>query len=205
MLTNTEIFEENKKIVTYCYSQLNKNEFTIKHKEDLLQEGFLAMWKAINTYDSERGESLPAYIFPCVKNAMLNFIRSSSKVQFDTLSLDAPIKSTYEDYDITLSDFLHVNDFEDSTEELITSILSSYSRWLKKRHKHIETVELRLARAKIIIDDALIEGKAKARTIETKYGINRTTVSQILSEIRHVLKEEYPTRFKNRRQHKYET
>lgn len=43
-------------------------------REDLVQEGIIAVLKAMDTYDPERG-SLPAYVSICARNRMISYLR----------------------------------------------------------------------------------------------------------------------------------
>lgn len=46
IMTKEELFKAHQNIVYYCYSRLYEDEFIEKSEDDLVQEGFLALWKA---------------------------------------------------------------------------------------------------------------------------------------------------------------
>lgn len=111
---------ENEKLVYYVYNKLSINDFVIKNKEDLIQEGFLGLIKAQKTYDSSKGVKFATYAVMCIKNAMLLYIRSNKK-HINNISLESIIN---EDTNLELIDILNDNHDYDS-KLIIESILNS--------------------------------------------------------------------------------
>ena len=184
------LFEENSKMVYYCYNKLTPNEFIIRSQDDLLQEGFVALWNCILTYDPSRGEKLSSYAFPCIRNAMLRWIHYNSR--FGS-SIDQQLKIEDDGEPLYLKDVLSVETDFDSIEDNLQYVMQKYEKWLNKKHKSKDTIKLKLTRASIIITEYLNDSKTTVRKLQAKYGINRTIISAIIGEIRFVLKEDYPT------------
>lgn len=201
-MIDEQAFNENINIVYHCYNKLSKNYITVEYKDEIIQEGLIALWNAVKTYDKGRSEKVSSYIFPCVKNAMLNFIRNMSRSMAHTLSLYTPINEDPNQHkEMSLID---VVSYETDSGITIEEILNIYDKWLHKHHKNQDVILRRLNRAEIILLELSNDPKTKAITIQNKCNINRTTISSILSEIRTSLKDEYPTRFNNKRRHKNE-
>lgn len=70
---------DDEKLVYYVYSRLEKNNFIISNKEDLIQEGFIGLINAQNTYDVTKNIPFHNYAITCIKNAMSNYIRQFKK------------------------------------------------------------------------------------------------------------------------------
>ena len=60
-------------------------------------------------------------------------------------------------------------------------------------------INVRVYRAYQILNELVTKEKVSVRHIEEEYNISRTIVTKIFKELREALKDEYPTRFKNRR------
>ena len=70
---------EDEKLVYYIYNRLEKNNFIISNKEDLIQEGFIGLINAKKTYDTTKNVPFHNYAVVCIKNAMSNYIRQFKK------------------------------------------------------------------------------------------------------------------------------
>lgn len=56
---------------------------TETEREDLVQEGYIALYKAALTYDSSKGASFQTYVTVCAKRRMINWIEQNiNKVSF---------------------------------------------------------------------------------------------------------------------------
>jgi len=62
-------------------------------KEDLTQEGYIALYHAIRYYRKDRG-SFPAFAKKCVRNAMISYLRKNKARTKDLISLESPSGST---------------------------------------------------------------------------------------------------------------
>lgn len=198
--TDIDVFNKHKNIVPWCCHRLAKTSLIISYEEDILQVGYLALWKGIKSYDPDRAETLPAYLFMCVKNALNNWIRDNSK---HDVAVTTYMNELNEVCDI-LDDVGECDILDDNPLDLAEEILEKYKQDLIDKHKRPDYIERRINRARVIIYEMLHNGKVGSKAIQNKYGINRTTVSLILTDIRELLKYEYPIRYRNRRQHEYE-
>lgn len=48
-------------------------------KNDLVQEGFMALLRAVRSYKADRGTGFSAYVAVCVKNGMLKYLQKNNK------------------------------------------------------------------------------------------------------------------------------
>lgn len=199
-MTPEQLFEENRKIVYYCYSKLLKDEFMEKSREDLIQEGLLALWKACTCYNPDLEIKISTYVFPAVQNAMLRWVKLNKPHYYNSISFDEPIKDV-EDGDLTIGDTIpYYEELEPAVKD-INEILKTYKKWLVKTriNSNKNFIDLRVFRAYIVLNELISKERVSVRYIDEEYGINRTTVSRIFKELRECLRDEFPTRFKNRR------
>lgn len=197
-MTTEQLFEENKGMVYFCYSKLIKDEFIVKSREDILQEGFLALWKACILYDDTLEIKISNYIFPAIQNAMLRWVRLNRCYYYNCLGFDDPVQDCD---NLTLGDTLSdIEELEDIAKT-VADILKRYKKWLVETHTNCSDryFDLHVYRANIILNELINKEKVTTRYIEEEYNINRTVVSRTFNELREALKDEFPTRFKNRR------
>lgn len=198
-LSNDELFEKHKGIVYYCYNELSKNEFIIQSEDDIIQEGFVGLWRAICkiNVDNVDETTIPPYLFAAVKRAMIRWLDNNYyKHVKNNISLEATLSQDTTDGELTLSDVLSVNDtycFEE-IDSVIDDLLICYKKYLKKEKQVKECINLRLHRAKLILYEMYYSEKFTARMMEHKYDINRTTVGIILKELQEALKYKYNKR-----------
>ncbi len=70
-------------VITVCVSGFVDERF---EREDLMQEGLVAAFGAILSYDSSRGAALNTYAAVCINNALKNFVKKKNNA---LLSADA--------------------------------------------------------------------------------------------------------------------
>jgi len=95
---------DNMRLVYFMYEKLQKNDITVRYKEDLISEGMVGLCKAANSYDPDRGVRFTTYSSMCIRNEMLMFLRKlnrqvNAEVSLqDTIGYDADGRElTYED------------------------------------------------------------------------------------------------------------
>lgn len=115
MTEKEKIFEENMKLVPYTMKNLLHLTLSEPDFEDIMQEGYVALWKAINTFDENGTASFSNYSCTCIKNWIIDYLRSSSRNKWkylrDTaLYLDC---NTDESGDTTFNDIVCVNENPD--------------------------------------------------------------------------------------------
>ena len=77
---------------------IKKRAYDLKNSgvdtDDLIQEGFLGLYNAVNTYNETGGASFKTYAGICIRNRMLSAVRTASReVCTEELTEDIPIKS----------------------------------------------------------------------------------------------------------------
>lgn len=86
-LTNdiNDLISKNKNLV---YFVINKSFKQYLSNDDIIQEGYIGLWKAIKTYDDSHS-SFSTYAIKCIYNNILMYIRDNlSKLHDNILSLD---------------------------------------------------------------------------------------------------------------------
>lgn len=68
----TVLIERLGSVVGNCVDKFSDSRF---EREDLVQEGLVASFRAILSYDSSKGASLRTYAGVCITNALKNFVR----------------------------------------------------------------------------------------------------------------------------------
>ena len=88
--------------------------------DDFLQEGRVAVWKAISSYDGSKSVLFETYVSHCINNAMLDFVRKQNSAANSVINSAIPL------------DEIHESDIEDLTnidaERLVMSkqLISDY-------------------------------------------------------------------------------
>lgn len=95
-------------------------------KEDLEQEGLLAVMNAVRSYDESKGASFRTYAGECIDNRMISFIRSSSR-QSRMSGTHADV-SIAENTDIDPETLVIGKEGYENIMSLVTDSLSDYER-----------------------------------------------------------------------------
>lgn len=77
------LIERMESVIANCVSAFSDNRFEI---EDLMQEGMVACFRAIISYEPSKGASLKTFASVCINNALKNFVKKKNNV---FLSADA--------------------------------------------------------------------------------------------------------------------
>lgn len=70
-------FEENMKLVYFVYNNKFSKHFNIK--DDLIQVGLIALWKATKKFDEAQNLKFSSYAVKSIVNAMISFIQKENK------------------------------------------------------------------------------------------------------------------------------
>lgn len=73
-----KIFEENYNLVAYVVNTYFPKNF---YKDDLKQEGYLGLLKAIETYDESKNVKFSTYATKCIKNKIIDYLRKDKLVK----------------------------------------------------------------------------------------------------------------------------
>ena len=97
-------FDENKCLVYFVYErQFKKYEFL---KEDLWQEGFIALFKACKKFDIEKGNTFSTYAIKAIFNNMLCYLIKKEQKHYNNC---VSLEELQEDFNF---DFEDKNEFE---------------------------------------------------------------------------------------------
>lgn len=174
-----ELFEQYKNLVYYSYKKLEKTKFVLDNKDDLIQEGFLALINAINSYEEYRTVALSTYIMHFIKYRMWRWIIVNSRPY------------TWTNVDITDTEWEHlaaIDDNIDNLEEFVANLLNDYRYYLTHYRSKKTNIDNWVDRAEIIIEQYIKNGKKMtARKLEEDFCIGRTLVTNTLRDLRKVL------------------
>lgn len=168
-------FESNMNLVYVVLGQMNL--IADKEFEDLVQEGFLGLMKACDTYDPSRGFKFSTYACTCIRNNILMYLRTRRRQsKLRTISSDTFIKNSRDSQEsIRLADLLE-DPGESVDHKVATSLLIEA---LKSEHPLYKTI-LRLT----------YEGYNQYE-IGKRLGISQSYVSRIKKKLYSRYKEEF--------------
>ena len=160
---------ENEKLVYYVYEKLHKDSFVIENKDDLIQEGFLGLIKAEQTYNPETKVKFSTYAILCIKNAMLMYFRQNKK-HSTNISINEMISE-----DLKIEDTIECEEnIEEKTENkiLIERLFS---------HKEITDTE------KLIIS-RFLSGYTKT-SIKQEFGLNQRSLNKFFKKLNVIIND----------------
>lgn len=186
-----ELFKENEKLVYFVYNKyFNKNT----NKDDLIQQGFCALLKAIDSFNYEKGIQFSTYAVRCILNELCNYtmndkiiripnVRANKDISLNIISINMPVTDT-EDKDITLQDQIEgSNDIEDYI---------NYNHCIEKIRHYLDTIPNE--KHKQLFTEYLqnrVENKTKSRNdLVEKYKLSKCYVNMIIAEHLYKLRRE---------------
>lgn len=111
-------------------------------KEDLFQEGLIALNSAIDNYNPDKKIQFSTYAYIIIRNKLINYMRSENR-QMKTESLDESCKTAYPP--ISVESFLEMSKsvYKDTSSKFLEGIMSNklnnkQKRAFKKMYKHIK-------------------------------------------------------------------
>ena len=168
-------FESNMNLV---YAVLGKmNLVADKEFEDLVQEGFLGLVKACDTYDPSRGFKFSTYACTCIRNNILMYLRTRRRQsKLRTISFDTFIKNPIDSQEsIRLADLL-----EDPGASVDSKVATSLLIEALKSERPLYKTILRLT----------YEGYNQSE-IGERLGVSQAYVSRTQKKLRSQYKEEF--------------
>lgn len=103
--------------------KLKVNVVTGTDKDDLIQEGMIGLFKAINDYDSSKEASFKTFATICITRQLATAFKTATRQKHMALntsvSLDVPIRGSEEEESITLMDTLKNNEALSPEDEVI--------------------------------------------------------------------------------------
>lgn len=165
MKTKEEIFTENLKLVTYAYHK----EFQRyrSYQEDLIQEGYFALWRACLGFDETRGIEFSTYAYKSIKTSMLNYIVRFVEKYKNVVSFEESVPQAE---GLSYIDLLPQEE-DNSSKELIQETLMKVSR--KDRY----------------IIEQIMSGYTQ-ESIAQKMGTSQSSISRCLQRFRNLLLQE---------------
>lgn len=169
-----KLFEENMNLVPYVLLEvlhLDTKEFDF---EDLLQEGYILLWKAVKTYNQEKYPAFSTYACCCIRNRMINYLNSPRRTfhrnqYLMDISLDKKLKKEER---IVFHDIINPKEERDlNLYVAIKDVLNSLDK------NNIKT--------KILFDK--MAGYTR-QEIAKKYNMSHNTVNVYLGQVRKEVK-----------------
>lgn len=164
-----EIFENNTNLVGFVLSRLC-GYAPENHRDDLMQEGYLALWKCCQQFDESRGTQFSTYAVSAIYYRMISYLREHVYAHKNVVSLSDPVGDDTEGRDLKLEDIIGKDE-----DILFPLILEDYLNKLKPKDQQI----IRL----------LICGYTQ-QEISTMLSVSQPYVSRRLSKFRDLLRKE---------------
>lgn len=131
------LIEHNMRLVAHI---IKKYAFTDKEMDDLLSIGTIGLIKAVNTFNSDRGNKLSSYAAKCIDNEILMLLRSEKKRSRE-VSLYEPIGTDKEGNEINLMDVIEMDEREISElvamKEDLKKLYEAYETCLSEKEKKV--------------------------------------------------------------------
>lgn len=162
------LIERNLRLVAHI---VKKYDTIHTDNEDLISIGTIGLIKGINTYDNSKSTKLATYAARCIENEILMHLRSTKKLNNETM-LQESIGSDTEGNEITLLDILEAK--EDSVSNKVERIINE-----EKLYKKIEDLSYREKKVIKLRYGLVGEKQLTQREVASILGISRSYVSRI--------------------------
>jgi len=141
-------------------------------KDDLIQEGMIGLFKAINTYDSNKGVAFKAYASKIVERNMISAIKQGASNKHQVLNDSVSLESSEE---ISLGSFPEKDVITEESykelNEIIENKLSKFEaqvvKYYLKGYNYIDIAKI-LNKEPKSIDNALSRIKTKLQFLKEK-------------------------------------
>lgn len=163
------LVEYNLRLVAHIIKKYNNFE---RDTDDLLSIGTIGLIKAINTYDTEKGNRLVTYASRCIENEILMMLRQERKCSKET-SLHEPIGTDKEGNEINLLDIIEC-EIPDISDQLIRN--EDIQHLKKLLHTQLDPRELEVLTLRYGLYQ---HTPLTQREIAKKLAISRSYVSRI--------------------------
>ncbi len=163
-------FDSNTQLVYFVFNE-NYQDYR-EHEEDLIQEGFMGLWKACQTFDASRGTKFSTYAVKVIKNEMGMYLRRMAR-HSSNLSLDNFIGMPEDG-----TTFLNM--LEDTPENKLTVKEEYILMSLKKAAERMNCTDILEMRLKGM----------KQVDIAKELGIHQATVSERMRTLYNMVRKE---------------
>lgn len=159
---------DNMRLVYFMYEKLQKNDITIRYKEDLISEGMVGLCKAANSYDPSRGVRFTTFSSMCIRNEMLMFLRKLNRQVNAEVSLHDTIGRDSDGHELTYEDII-----EDESQSVDTYLADTIAKEFTESQKPLDRDILK----------ALQEGHKQSQ-IGQMLGIKQPTVCRHIRKMK---------------------
>lgn len=163
----TKRFEANMSLVPFVMNRRFYGYY--KYEEDLLQEGYLALWRCCLNYDESRNIQFTTYAVTSIFHQMLNYVQRTIHKHIGVMSLEDVIADNHE-----------------GSELLLIETLSSPESFTKYG---IEECLKKLSGKEQQIIQGIMVGYNQ-NEIADDLGVSQATVSRCLKKFKNLYKEE---------------
>lgn len=145
---------------------------------DLMQIGYIAVWKAARAFDPERGVHFSTLAAVCIHNDLVAALRAASgSCQCDSLSAEIPNRHRYE---VTLESFLSAPD--DTEREAVDRVVSE--EIVKRVRAGLGSIRNRRSRELSCLVVAGVLAGLPQREIAKRVGCSQSYLSRRLVDLR---------------------
>ena len=177
------LFNNNKRLVPFVLSKMYLDKEMKKYRDDALQEGYLALWKATEGFDKTMNFEFNTYAARAIHNSIIRYLHKNSNHAY-IRSFDAPIEDANEK-NLTLHDVIGDKP-EGNVEILIDDIIAEYTNYMKEHSGHTKSaLKTKLDDIRRILNAMIFTNNFT--TIGNELGISRMTVSKDVSRLRYIL------------------
>lgn len=148
-MTPEQRFKENTALVGFISQKHFKCYMGTQRHEDIMQEGYLALWRSCCKFDENLGFQFSTYAGNSIRYAMQKFLRKENKAYEKTVSIDTVIAEDGEGSEVCIIDTLFVMPEDRGTESLVEfciSLLEEFDqqivRVLLEQHTQQETATI---------------------------------------------------------------
>lgn len=145
-------------VIAGCVSSFSDNRF---ENEDLMQEGLVACFRAVLSFDNTKGASFRTYAAVCIKNALKNFVRKKNNIFLSADDDFVPLGDETVSSTTTEDEYISSENYKDLRESL-KRVLStaeytvfslfvdgmSYSEIAEKTGQSLKSVDCALQRVR---------------------------------------------------------
>ena len=168
-MTPSELFEQNKNIVYQVWhDHISHIKSAERSQEDVIQVGFIALWKSCLRYDPTREVKFVTYAYKSVYQNMMTFTVRQFRKGIPLVSLETPVKTSDTDDTIVLGDVM-LSPFDHTSLVEVQTLID------------LAAGELGEECSQII--DLMVQGYTQVE-ISQKLKVNKTKVNRIVTKFK---------------------
>lgn len=167
----------------------NKFFMVGSEKDDILQEGYIGLYKAVKSFDAEKQNSFKTFANMCIERQLITAVKNSNRQKHIPLNSSVSLNANAYDEgesDTTIIEILDTNknaedpleiitkkEYFDSVEKDIDEKLSDFEKKVLKYYKNGESyakIATRLGTKVKSVDTAIQRIRKKAQKVKNKLG-----------------------------------